>query len=884
MPPRKTKAQRRKNRHLTSSHKGSNEEQCAGEDYYESRSHGFIQVPDSAENAFPFGQEQHAAEHTDASAVETFIQSDESQRQKHEEEDSKLEGGSQASAKNSHRKGDDSTNGKSLSEVLDLPNSHVLANKQNIDKLTHRELRRLSKSQRKKLEKLKRNKEKEKMRGEVLKSLKSHSLSDDQLMLMRKSGLNGQRMTMKEHLQREMQKKKLGLDYTDDYLARKADIEDDPLATEENTGEGRTTQSKSFEIVKPKRQPVHQGDEHPECSPSYTSTSADVLPKELNRSHTTVAETSTMMCHNLQSEGTDENGEYVGSKMECNAQGEATDSLSKLQQLRAKNARLAKMGMFAVNAEWTPTERKKHFHDVDTDVFAASAEQQTDSHVHVSAVKKCSDNSDPQSAVSNVSTDRSNTRDLDASSKTRNKDHKTGSDISFPRENKGSENISAKNINAIQPEHTVQEGSEHPNKKSKSSTRCVYVKRNEEVQEDRMKLPVCQMEQEIMEKIMDNDVVVLCGETGSGKTTQVPQFLYEYGYGLHGRSIAVTQPRRVAAVSTSHRVSFELGSSKSKKNPVGYQIRFDSGNIGKHTRIKFLTDGILLREIQEDLILRKYSAILIDEAHERNLNTDVLVGLLSRALKLRNEIARSEEELSKPESERITPLKLVIMSATLRVDDFAKNSNLFAPAPPVIHVTSRQFPVTIHFSKRTELENYIGEAEKKICRMHRKLPDGGILVFLTGQDEIEHLCKKLKTKLQIRKRKVRRERSMKGSKRQKVIASDRDASQTDIITGESYIETNDSESEAEDSNEEDEADDFTSVDSDSDESMNELEEDTEETEETAREKKQAYILPLYAALPQSEQAKVFQPPPPGHRLIVVSTNVAETSLTIPNIR
>lgn len=147
-----------------------------------------------------------------------------------------------------------------------------------------------------------------------------------------------------------------------------------------------------------------------------------------------------------------------------------------------------------------------------------------------------------------------------------------------------------------------------------------------------------------MEAISANDCVVICGETGSGKTTQVPQFLYEAGYGSPGTPtpglVGVTQPRRVAAVSVAGRVGEELGSGG--KDKVSYQIRFE-GTVGSNTAIKYMTDGVLLRELSEDILLRKYSAIIIDEAHERSINTDILIGVMSRVLKLRKELAEKDE-------------------------------------------------------------------------------------------------------------------------------------------------------------------------------------------------------------------------------------------------
>jgi len=260
------------------------------------------------------------------------------------------------------------------------------------------------------------------------------------------------------------------------------------------------------------------------------------------------------------------------------------------------------------------------------------------------------------------------------------------------------------------------------------------------------------MEQEVVEAVGSNDIVILCGETGSGKSTQVPQFLYEYGYGRHG-IIGITQPRRVAAVSTAKRVAFELGSvigGRGEQDVVGYQIRFDSSTLSANTCIKFMTDGILLREVTTDLLLREYSVIILDEAHERNVNTDILLGMISRTIILRKTHHEQEMKLwSKLSNEAkaayrppLQPLKLIIMSATLRVEDFT-NPVLFPSPPPVIKVEARQYPVTTHFARRTELKNYLKEIYRKVCKIHRNLPDGGVLVFLTGKREVNSLCKKL---------------------------------------------------------------------------------------------------------------------------------------------
>lgn len=193
-----------------------------------------------------------------------------------------------------------------------------------------------------------------------------------------------------------------------------------------------------------------------------------------------------------------------------------------------------------------------------------------------------------------------------------------------------------------------------PDAEKLGKARHVTINRLPEVEEARLLLPIVAEEQPIMEAILLNSVVIICGETGSGKTTQVPQFLYEAGFGssdsgkyskLHQLSIAhdtvdnpgmigITQPRRVAAMSMASRVAHELSLTSSK---VSYQIRYDA-TVSPSTSIKFMTDGVLLRELATDFLLSKYSVIIIDEAHERSMNTDILIGVLSRVLNLREQM------------------------------------------------------------------------------------------------------------------------------------------------------------------------------------------------------------------------------------------------------
>lgn len=425
------------------------------------------------------------------------------------------------------------------------------------------------------------------------------------------------------------------------------------------------------------------------------------------------------------------------------------------------------------------------------------------------------------------------------------------------------------------------------------NTEVIQVTRREDIELSRMQLPVCSAEQEVMEAIQNHSIVILCGETGSGKTTQVPQFLYEAGYGnknsfAHPGLIAVTQPRRVAAISTAKRIAEELNVPFGKHGPVGYHIRYDSDHIGPNTTIKLMTDGILLREVHQDFLLRKYSCIILDEAHERNINTDILIGLLSRVIPLRDEIAREEtlawtllgSQTDKKKIMPLQPLKLVIMSATLRVRDFTANNRLFPTPPKVLKVDARQYPVTTHFNKRTELEDYVSAAFKKVAKIHRKLPAGGVLVFLTGQDEILTLCRDLRLAFQNKKdrrrdtpRLVRLE-----NEHQRTLKNS-------SATRDELHEHDDEEMEAE----HDDDDTIVQVisDSDSEEELDDQELEAEQREEEDRDQaipEHTVILPLYSLLSNEDQMKVFASVPENHRLIVVATNVAETSLTIPGIK
>lgn len=324
-------------------------------------------------------------------------------------------------------------------------------------------------------------------------------------------------------------------------------------------------------------------------------------------------------------------------------------------------------------------------------------------------------------------------------------------------------------------------------------------------------LPVSERREDIMNAIRDNQVVIIAGETGSGKTTQIPKMCLDLGLGEKGL-IGHTQPRRLAARSVAERIAEELGQKIGKT--VGYQVRFTS-EVGEHSAIKLMTDGILLAEIQNDKLLRRYSTLIIDEAHERSLNIDFILGYLKRILPQRPD------------------LKVIITSATIDPERFARHfspsyvpgkgivdENLSAEereiaeailpddAPPIIEVSGRTYPVEIRYRPLDE-EDYLSDDEIEddhdptdgildaIKELSKEAP-GDILIFFSGEREI---------------------RDAKDAIEAMVLKSPR---------------------------------------------LN------------------YEVLPLYARLSLAEQHRVFSP---GSRpRIVLATNVAETSLTVPGIK
>lgn len=240
------------------------------------------------------------------------------------------------------------------------------------------------------------------------------------------------------------------------------------------------------------------------------------------------------------------------------------------------------------------------------------------------------------------------------------------------------------------------------------------------MKEVRESLPVFQLRQEFLQKVEENQVLIVVGETGSGKTTQLPQYLFEAGYTQtkndkdQVQKVGCTQPRRVAATSVAARVADEVGCKLGDK--VGYSIRFEEST-SENTHIKYLTDGMLLREFLTDPLLTSYSALMIDEAHERTVSTEIVLGLLKDIIKERND------------------LKLIIASATINASKF---SEYFDDAP-IFKIPGRRYPVDVCYTKNPEA-NYIQAAITTIFQIHTtQETSGDILVFLTGQDEIESM-------------------------------------------------------------------------------------------------------------------------------------------------
>lgn len=255
----------------------------------------------------------------------------------------------------------------------------------------------------------------------------------------------------------------------------------------------------------------------------------------------------------------------------------------------------------------------------------------------------------------------------------------------------------------------------------KSSRNMSQALASQALQQETKNLPIYSFRHELLEAVRDHQIIIIVGETGSGKTTQIPQYLHQAGYTKDGRMIACTQPRRVAAMSVAARVSQEMGVKLGHE--VGYSIRFEDCT-SNNTVIKYMTDGMLLREFLVQPRLETYSVVMVDEAHERTLSTDLLFGLLK------------DLALARPD------LKLLISSATLDADKF---STYFDFAPKFI-IPGRPYPVDIYFSQAPQ-PNYLDAAVVTTLQIHATQPSGDILVFLTGQEEIETVEEILKHRM-----------------------------------------------------------------------------------------------------------------------------------------
>ncbi|MDD7938013.1 ATP-dependent RNA helicase HrpA [Actinomycetospora lutea] len=295
-------------------------------------------------------------------------------------------------------------------------------------------------------------------------------------------------------------------------------------------------------------------------------------------------------------------------------------------------------------------------------------------------------------------------------------------------------------------------------------------------------LPITDRVDDIRAALEAHQVVVVAGETGSGKTTQLPKIALELGRGVLG-TIGHTQPRRIAARTVAERVAEELGTTGT--DTVGYQVRFTS-RASEDTLVKLMTDGILLAEIQQDRLLRRYDTLIIDEAHERSLNIDFLLGYLAQLLPRRPD------------------LKVIITSATIDPERFSRHFGSPDQPAPIIEVSGRTYPVEIRYrplvdsdgDQRDQVEGIVDAVDE----LRREGPDGDVLVFLSGEREI------------------------------------RDAADALIEhAAQAHVEDLD-------------------------------------------------VLPLYARLSAAEQHRVFEPARGGRRRVVLATNVAETSLTVPGIR
>ncbi|KAE8672224.1 EXORDIUM like 2 [Hibiscus syriacus] len=413
-----------------------------------------------------------------------------------------------------------------------------------------------------------------------------------------------------------------------------------------------------------------------------------------------------------------------------------------------------------------------------------------------------------------------------------------------------------------------------------SAPTVVHVTRPDEIENKRNDLPIVMMEQEIMEAINENSTVIICGETGCGKTTQVPQFLYEAGFGssqstIRSGIIGVTQPRRVAVLATAKRVAFELGLHLGKE--VGFQVRHDK-KIGDKCSIKFMTDGILLREVQNDALLKRYSVLVLDEAHERSLNTDILIGMLSRVIRLRQDLYEKQQQM----------------------------------------VLSGQSGILVFVTGQREVEYLCRRLRKASKDIITKISKGGNVTEATPYSQIkldeDINMKDISEAFEINGESTHQKTDRFSSYDEDHYDYDEDDSETD-----SELEIFYEDGQTLDQKSMEDGDNLVDVlggdgslaslkaafealsEKDGLNSNPKGQEDLSINPENSLEQPSAPIekisegnkglntgslrvLPLYAMLPAAAQLRVFEEVKDGERLVVVATNVAETSLTIPGIK
>ena len=348
---------------------------------------------------------------------------------------------------------------------------------------------------------------------------------------------------------------------------------------------------------------------------------------------------------------------------------------------------------------------------------------------------------------------------------------------------------------------------------------------------ERQKLPAYEARSAILEAVKSTETLVLTGETGCGKTTQIPQFLLEAGYGRRGL-IGVTQPRRVAAISVASRVAAEMGEEVG--GTVGYCVRFDD-NTSDDTRLRYMTDGMLLREATGSPALLRYSVVIVDEAHERSLQTDMMLALLKRAQRDRRERrAGGGKKGGSGGGSTFFPLKIVVMSATLDTATFCR---YFAGSDgsdaPAVQVLGRTFPVSVHYTPEP-MADYLEATITTILQLHTEESPGDILVFLTGQDDIEAVGTA-----------VRQRAAAMAAQSAREAAATAAAIGADVAGG--------------------------------------GEGGFAPLSAPAPAFGQLAVLPLYAALPPAAQLKALKPAAPGVRKVILATNIAETSLTIDGV-